>query len=178
MLVSFQGGGAAPIVYSHWPDRLLYLDDEHKPGSAFKFGRNLCTYARSVGLYDAIATRSLIIPAIFPGAPTSDAASWLTDTTGPKADWRRFLVSWIERFVDAAKPLAIVVFGRKASQALGIDSDWRGAEYNHAQGFLTSGSAEYRGVPTIFCGHLSQGYVASEALRSLRRAGEIVGTLG
>ena len=65
-LISFQGGGAAPVIYDTWPERLLYLDDEYKLGKSFKFGRNLCTYAREVGIYQTIKESTVAVPAVFP----------------------------------------------------------------------------------------------------------------
>jgi hypothetical protein len=172
-IVSFQGGGASPTVYDTWPDRLLYLDDEYKPGNSFKFGRNLCRYAREVGLYTTLETSTVAVPAVFPGEKASSARLWKA-RSGARSEWRDFSVRWVEKLIDAAKPKVVIVFGSNASWALGLDDAWQRVERNHAQGFMTQGRADYRGVPAVFSGHLSQGYVASEVMRSLASARAII----
>lgn len=96
-LISFQGGGAAPVVHDTWPTRLLYLDD------AYSFGPPLRRFAREAGLMGGLETSSMAMPAVFPQAPLKDAHSWLRKT-GPKMRWRRFSVEWVKRIVAASAP--------------------------------------------------------------------------
>lgn len=171
-LISFQGGGAAPVVYKRWPERLLYLDDENKRGNAFKFGRNLCFYSRQAGLYRTLETSTVAVPAIFPCGPGDLANCWLKGS-GPYARWRRFSVDWVARLVDAFEPKAVVVFGKKAADALGLSPEWRDVEVNPNNNVMTFGRARYRRAEAVYCGHLSQTYVGSAVVRSLRVAAGI-----
>jgi len=176
-LISFQGGGAAPVVYERWPERFRYLDNEHKPGNAFKFGRNLCVYSRQAGLYDVLATSTVAVPAVFPCGPGDFANCWLKGS-GAYARWRRFSVEWVARMVDAFEPKAVLVFGKKAAEALGLSAQWRDVEVNPNNNFMTFGRARYGRTEAIFCGHLSQGYVGSAVVRSLRVAADVAGEAG
>jgi hypothetical protein len=172
-VISFQGGGAAPVVYDKWPARLLYLDDEFKPGNAFKFGRHLCRYAREVGMYDVLVNSTVAVPAVFPGGPESSAGAWLGQG-GPHKRWRDFSVAWVQRFVDACRPKVVIVFGGKTSRALGLDDAWRDVAHNHGQGWMTFGRTEWRGFQTLFTTHLSRP-VRDEVIRALTVAREIIG---
>jgi hypothetical protein len=172
-LVSFQGGGAAPVIYDRWPERLLCLDDEFKPGDAFKFGRHLCRYARESDLYDVLETSTVAVPAVFPGGPESTANAWL-DRTGVRRRWREFSAGWVGRLVDACRPKVIIVFGAKTSTALGLDGSWRDVAHNHGQGWMTFGRTEWRGAPTIFTTHLSRP-VRDEVVRAFATARTLAG---
>lgn len=172
-LISFQGGGAAPLIYETWPERLLYLEDEFKSGHGFKFGKNLCRYAKDAGLDQILAMSTMAIPVVFCGEKVGNAGKWMA-RSGPRAHWRDFSVSWVERIIDAARPKAIIVFGDKTSKTLGLSGEWSNCEYNHGQGFMTQGLTEYRNIPTVYCGHLSQGFVGAEVVRSFDSARKII----
>jgi hypothetical protein len=172
-LISFQGGGAAPVDHGTWLERLLYIDDEHKPGNAFKFGRSHCRYAREAGLYTTLQRSTVAVPAVFPGGPEREAGRWLV-RNGPRARWREFSVGWVKRFVDAFRPKVIAVFGDKTAQALGLDGTWRDVSHKHGQGWMTCGLNEWRGVPTVYTTHLSRP-VRHEAVRALLTARELIG---
>ena len=84
---------------------------------------------------------------------------------GPKARWREFSKSWTERLVEAQRPKVLLVFGEKASTVLGIE--WHDIERKHKQNHMTFARADWRGIPVVFCHHLSIGCPESEAIRCM-----------
>jgi hypothetical protein len=172
MMISFEDGGADGRFQLTWPDRLLYLYDEAKSGNAFKFGRTLCACANEAGVCDPLASSCVATCAIFPQATEADAGRWLTGGP-PWADWRAFWTGWVRRFVAAFAPRVIVVFGDKASRALGLAERWPDVARNHGQGWMTFGRTDWLGVPTLFTTHLSR-TVLRDAVRALATARGLV----
>lgn len=168
MLVSFQGGGgdSSPSRLT-WPERLLYLDNE------FDFGRALRSQFREAGLYETLATRTVAMAACFPEAPASESNRWMAKR-GPRADWRAFSSNWVRWMVLAMRPRAVLVFGKKASQAVGLDDRWSD-ETLDSRGWRAFGRAELEGCPAVYCQHLSQGWGRECVQTSLREVGRIVG---
>ena len=168
MLVSFQGGGgdSSPSRLT-WPERLLYL------GNEFDFGRALRSQFREAGLYETLATRTVAMAACFPEAPASESNRWMAKR-GPRADWRAFSSNWVRRMVLAMRPRAVLVFGKKASQAMGLDDRWSD-ELLDPRGWRAFGRAELEGCPAVYCQHLSQGWARECVQTSLREVGRIVG---
>ena len=154
-LVSFQGGGGDTSPSRRtWPPRLLYLDDSHK------FGQVLRKNFREAGLYEMLEKRTVAMASCFPEALRDEASKW-TRKTGPRAEWRRFSSSWVRRMIDAMRPRAVVVFGQKASDALGLNNQWRDAKDQPRRG-MVFGHAEVEGCPAVYCHHLSQGWKKEE----------------
>ncbi len=160
-LVSFQGGGGdrSPLRLE-WPDRLLYLDDE------FKFGRELRRAFKEAGLYDTLEHRTVAMAACFPEAPTSEAGKW-SAKGGPRADWREFSSCWVRRMLRAMQPCAVLVFGGRANEALGLADRWRDAEHRHTDEHLVYERTEIEDIPAVYCRHLSQGAARGEVQRCL-----------
>ena len=168
MLVSFQGGGGERSPTRHtWPDRLLYLDDD------YHFGRALRTQFRAAGLSETLETRTVAMSACFPEAPACEADRWMRKT-GPQAEWREFSSDWVRRMLRAMRPRAVVVFGAKASEALGLEGDWRNERLRDSDGHRVYGVAEIEGCPAVYCHHLSQGYSGHWVQTCLREVGRIV----
>ncbi len=157
-IITFQGGGADKSVQASAPKRLLYR------GDPYKFGTALRRYMGAVGLSDTLANRTVAQAVIFPQAPTSQAGGWMAKT-GPKARWREFSKDWTTRLVEAQQPKVVLVFGGKASAVLGIE--WREIERKHKQYHMTFARADWMGIPTVFCHHLSIGCPESEAIRCM-----------
>ena len=186
-LISFQGGGAEPVIYDTWPNKFLYVDDYENPlkkktGNKFSFEKKLCKYAEEIGIYQTIKESTVAVPAVFPGAKSDDATKWANSKPGPKTDWRKFSVSWVERFVDEVKPKAIIVFGQKASKAIGLKGKWENVEGTpNRSGTIKMkfGTTIYRGFETVFCYHLSypDGYGGEWVKKSLRHAAKVAGML-
>ena len=158
-LITFQGGGADTTIQKSPPSQLLYRNDP------YKFGTALRKYMAVAGLSETLNNRTVAQSVIFPQAPTSQAASWMSKA-GPKARWRIFSKEWTERLLDAQKPKAILVFGDKASNVIGIE--WRDVERRHKQNHMTFARADWRGIPVVFCHHLSIGCPADEAVRCMQ----------
>ena len=169
MLVSFQGGGgdSSPSEPS-WPERLRYLDSE------FDFGRDLRSQFLEAGLYDTLATRTVAMAACFPEAPASESARWMAKR-GPRADWRAFSSSWVRRMVSAMRPRAVLLFGKKASDAVGLAERWRD-EVLDSRRWRAFGRAELEGCPAVYCQHLSQGWAREWVQASLGEVGRAIGT--
>ncbi len=92
--------------------------------------------------------------------------------TGPHSVWRRHSADWVKRLVKAIKPKVVIVFGDRASRV--FDIGWEEVEHKHGQGHQTFGVSTFQGAPAVFCHHLSQGYVKSEALKCFRYAKELI----
>ncbi len=92
--------------------------------------------------------------------------------TGPHAAWRRHSAGWVERLVNATYPKVVMVFGNKTSEV--FDIRWEKIERIHSQGHQTFGVSTLQGAPAVFCHHLSQSFVRSEALKCFRYAKRIV----
>ena len=165
LLLSFQGGGADQVVQKEWPKKLLYLDDPHKFGSTL---RALC---RDAGLSGSLESSAMAFPAVFPQAPTSEAGRWEKGPE-PYSIWRHHSVDWIERLVKAIRPKVVIVFGDRASRV--FDIRWEKIERFHSQNHQTFGLSTFQGIPAVFCHHLSQGYVKSEALKCFRHAKRLI----
>ena len=74
--------------------------------------------------------------------------------------------------VKEIKPKVVMVFGGKASKV--FDISWKKVEHNHGARHQTFGVSTFEGAPAVFCHHLSQGYVKSEALKCFRYAKELI----
>ena len=74
----------------------------------------------------------------------------------------------------AMRPRAVLVFGKKASQAMGLDDRWSD-ELLDSRGWRTFGRAELEGCPAVYCQQLSQGWERECMQTSLREVGRIVG---
>lgn len=161
-LVSFQGaaGDQSPSRRA-WPDRLLYLQDD------FRFGRRLRKEFRTAGIAEMLAHRTVAMAACFPEAPASESKRWMGKADA-RAQWREFSTDWVKRMMRAMRPRAILVFGQKASMALGLEDIWRDRELRK------SGRHEVEGCPAILCHHLSQGCGTDEMQACLRKLKQIV----
>jgi hypothetical protein len=84
---------------------------------------------------------------------------------GAKSTLARVLKNWTTRLVEAQRPKVVLVFGEKASAVLGIE--WREIERKHKQNHMTFARADWRGIPAVFCHHLSIGCPESEAIRCM-----------
>ena len=146
-LVSFQGGGQddSPSRQT-WPPRLLYLDDAHK------FGQVLRKNFREAGLYEMLEKRTVAMATCFPEAPRDEASKWM-QKRGPRAEWRRFSSAWVRRMIDAMRPRAVLVFGKKASDALGLNSQW--CDVKKQPHRMIVRRTEVEGCPAVYCPHLS-----------------------
>ena len=165
-LVSFQGGGGDRMDTARsWPERLLYLDDE------FVFGRTLRGQCKLAGLGEVLEKRTVAMAACFPEAPSAEARLW-TAKSGARAEWRAFSVAWVRKMLAAMSPRAVVVFGKKASQAMELDH-W-GDEQCDARGWQAFGRAEVEGCPAVYCQHLSQGWMREHVQMSLREAVRLI----
>ena len=170
-LVTFQGGGGdrSPSAPS-WPSRLVYLDDD------FAFGRALRDQFHAAGLYENLEKRTVALAACFPEAPSGQAKLW-TRKNGPTAEWREFSVAWVKRMLGAMRPRVVIVFGKNASQAMGLDGVWRDEECD-TRGWPAFGRAEIENCPALYCQHLSQGWKRACVQRSLRAAGHLLRSEG
>ena len=164
LLLSFQGGGHTyREVQDTWPQKLLYVDSPYKFGTAL---RGLC---HDTGLSSSLQSSTMAFPAVFPQAPSS--RGWM-NKTGPRAEWRRHSAYWVKRLVKVIKPKVVIVFGENTSKV--FDINWEKVERNHGGGQRTFGISKFQGAPAIFCHHLSQGYVESEALKCFSYAKRII----
>lgn len=168
MLVSFQGGsGDKSPSKPTWPERFRYLD------SKFDFGRALRSQFREAGLYETLEKRTVAMAACFPEAPASESNRWMAKR-GPRAEWREFSSNWVRRMVAAMHPRAVLLFGKKASKAVGLDDGWSDETFD-SRGWRAFGRAELEGCPTVYCQHLSQGWSRQSVQTSLREVGRIIG---
>ena len=112
-VVPFQGGGEdASSSRRTWPERLLYLCD------CYRFGSALRKHFRQAGLFKTLEKRTVAMAACFPEVPASEAGSWMAKS-GPKAEWREFSTNWVRRMLREMRPHMVLVFGGKANEALG-----------------------------------------------------------
>lgn len=166
-LVSFQGGGGdrSPSARS-WPEKLLYLDDD------FSFGEALRSQFAVAGMLETLERRTVAMASCFPEAPSCEAGRWMRKT-GARANWRKFSVAWVRRMLAAMSPRVVLVFGKKASQAMGMEDEWRAEEWDSRRwrGF---GRAEIEGCPALYCQHLSQGWTTDYVQMSIREAGRLI----
>ncbi len=165
LLLSFQGGGGDPEVQKTWPQKLLYLDSPRNFGTAL---RGLC---RETGLYSSLQSSAMAFPTVFPQAPSEDAGRW-EKGSGSYSEWRDHSTRWVRRLVKVIKPKAVMVFGGRASRV--FDIRWENVERNHGGRHQTFGTSTFQGAPAVFCHHLSQGYVKSEALKCFDYAKKLV----
>lgn len=166
LLLSFQGAGNTDeSVNDTWPERLRSLD------SPSKFNRTLRGLCRETGLNSSLRSSTMAFPSVFPQAPSEEASLWM-NKNGPRAKWRRHSVYWVKRLVKEIKPKMVIVFGERTSKA--FDIHWDRVERNHARGLRTFGVSEFQGAPAVFCSHLSQGYVKSEALKCFSHAKKLI----
>lgn len=166
VLVSFQGGAGdrSPTKWE-WPDKLVYLD------SRFAFGRNLTKLFNEAGHASMLKYRTTAITTCFPEARANDASKWIRKT-GAYALWRNFSSNWARRMLRAMQPRSIIVFGKKASQSLGLEGCWSDVKRNgNGQWY---GHTEIEGCPAVYCHHLSQGYKKSQVHYCLRAVESIV----
>ena len=171
MLVSFQGGaGDNSPSEPTWPDRLRYLDSE------FGFGRAMRRQFREAGLYETLEARTVAMAACFPEAPANESNLWMAKR-GARADWREFSSNWVRRMVSAMRPRAVLLFGKKASKAVGLDDRW-GDEVLDSRGWRAFARAELEGCPAVYCQHLSQGWKREWVQISLREVERIIGARG
>ena len=168
MLVSFQGGGGdnSPSEPT-WPVRFRYLDSE------FDFGRALRSQFREAGLYETLEKRTVAMAACFPEAPVSESNRWMAKR-GPRAEWREFSSNWVRRMVAAMRPRAVLLFGKKASKAVGLDDRWSDETFDSRR-WREFGRAELEGCPAVYCQHLSQGWQRRSVQTSLGEVGRIIG---
>lgn len=166
-LVSFQGGGGdrSPSVRS-WPEKLLYLDDD------FSFGRALRSQFAAVGMVETLERRTVAMASCFPEAPSGEANRWMRKV-GARANWREFSVVWVRQMLAAMSPRVTLVFGKKASQAMGMDDEWR-EEERDSRGWRGFGRAEIEGCPALYCQHLSHGWKTEYVQMSIREAGRLI----
>lgn len=165
-IITFQGGGADMNTQTAPPPRLIYRDDP------YKFGTMLRKYMSKVLLTEVLNKSTIALPSVFPQAPMREAGSWMA-SSGPKADWRHFSVSWTKRLIEQMSPKVILVFGDKAASALEIK--WCDVEREHPQNHMTFARAIWNGVPVVFCHHLSIGCPEKAAMRSLEEAALLIG---
>lgn len=166
-LVSFQGGGGDDSPSRRtWPGRLLYLDDH------FAFGRTLRRQFDDAGLDEVLRERTVAMAACFPEARTSESGRW-TSKSGPRAEWREFSSAWVRRMLAAMRPRAVLVFGTKASLALGLEERWRNVEQD-SRGWRAFGRATIEDCPAVYCQHLSQGWMRRWVQMSLREVACLV----
>ena len=164
LFLSFQGGGHTyHDVQDTWPEKLLYID------SPYTFGTRLREMCYATGLSSSLQSSAMAFPAVFPQAPSS--RQWM-NKTGPHAEWRSHSAYWVKRLAKVIKPKVVIVFGKNTSEV--FDISWDKVERNHGGGFQTFGVSTFQGAPTVFCGHLSQGYVKSEALKSFSYAKRLI----
>lgn len=142
------------MVQRKWPSELLYLYSPERSGKKYKFGKRLRELCRATGLYQSLETSTMAFPAVFPQGPEPEANSWMRKT-GPHSDWRHHSVKWVKRLARVIEPKAVMVFGKKTSDAL--DIRWDRVKHNHGQNWQTYGESEFQGIPAVYCSHLSRG---------------------
>ena len=150
-VVSFQGGGqdTSPSPRT-WPKRLLYLDDP------YRFGERLREHFCNAGLFETLEKRTVAMAACFPEARWFEAGRWAVKS-GAKAEWREFSSNWVRRMLHAMRPRVVLVFGIKASDALGLKKAWRDVKRRGSDRHPVYGRAELEGFPAVYCHHLSRG---------------------
>lgn len=166
-LVSFQGGGEdqSPSRPT-WPERLVYIDDRYKFGSALR--RNF----REAGLSETLAKRTVAMAACFPEATSAEANKWMCKR-GARAEWRTFSSDWVKRLIGAMRPRAVLLFGDKASRSLGLHHQWRDVQSRPKRGRVYA-RGEIDGFPAVYCHHLSQGWAKAEVQECLAEVKRLV----
>ena len=118
IMVSFQNHDCGRPLFDPagqpWPKRLVHADDKLDP---FPFGARLRRVFAAHGLTRTLSERTLAVNAIYPNAPAADAEIWLRGM-GSYAAWRRFSTAWTALLVEQIRPKAVLLLGRKASQAI------------------------------------------------------------
>ena len=146
LLISFQGGANTHRdIHYTWPEKLLYLKSK-------RFGAALRNRCRDTCLYRSLERSAMALPAVFPQASDGESGDWGDNAIGAYADWRAHSVHWVKRLTRQIHPKVVIVFGKNASQALGID--WKRKERT-ARG-LTFGVSTFEGYPAVFSMHLSR----------------------
>ena len=164
-LVSFQGGGGDTSPSRRtWPQRLLYLDD------TYQFGGKLRMNFQEAGLYEMLEKRTVAMAACFP--EDKNARKW-TKKQGPEAEWRTFSSAWTCRLIDAMRPCAVLVFGKDASDALGLGNQWRDKEYGTGSRGMIFARGEAEGCPAVYCHH-PRGWANHEVQACLAEVKRIV----
>ena len=166
-LVSFQGGAEdrSPSRET-WPGQLVYLSDSYNFGSALRqnFG--------AAALSETLAKRTVAMATCFPEATRAEAGKWMVKQ-GPRAEWRMFSSEWVKRMIAAMRPRAVLLFGDKASRALGLRDQWRDVQLRPRRGMVYA-RGEVEGFPAVYCHHLSQGWAKEEVQTCLAEVKRIV----
>ena len=165
LLLSFQGGGEDQVVQKEWPTKLLYVDSPHK------FGTTLRSLCHDTGLLSSLQSSAMAFPAVFPQARTREADRW-EKGPAPYSVWRHHSADWVQRLVKTIRPKVVIVFGNRASRV--FDIRWEKVERQHQQNHQTFGVSTFQGTPAVFCHHLSQGFVRSEALKCFEYAKRLI----
>ena len=166
-LVSFQGGGEDQSPSRRtWPERLVYIDDHYKFGSALR--RNF----REAGLSETLAKRTVAMAACFPEATSAEAKKWMCKR-GIRAEWRTFSSDWVKRLIGVMRPRAVLLFGDKASRSLGLHHQWRDVQSRPKRGMVYA-RGEIDGFPAVYCHHLSQGWAKAEVQECLAEVKRLV----
>ena len=167
-LVTFQGGGedSSPSRRT-WPERLLYLDD------TYPFGTRLRKEFRDADMFETLEKRTVAMAACFPEARSKDAGSWMVKR-GLKAEWRMFSTNWVKRMIRETRPRVVLVFGGKASEALGLKNEWHDVEWRCSDSHMVYGRAEIEGFPAVYCHHLSQGASADGVQKCLDEVNQLI----
>ena len=181
-LVSFQGGGEDQSPSRRtWPERLVYIDDHYKFGSALR--RNF----REAGLHvpqlershraggrlsETLAKRTVAMAACFPEATSAEANKWMCKR-GARAEWRTFSSDWVKRLIGVMRPRTVLLFGDKASRSLGLHHQWRDVQSRPKRGMVYA-RGEIDGFPAVYCHHLSQGWAKAEVQECLAEVKRLV----
>ena len=136
-LVSFQGAGEdrSPSRPT-WPERLLYLDD------TYRFGKRLRKEFRDAGLRETLEKRTVAMAAYFIEAGDSEA---------DQAAWQAFSTKWVMRMLRATRPCVVLVIGRDASDALGLEDKWCDVKTGTGTKGRVYGRAEIGCSPVVYC---------------------------
>ena len=76
--------------------------------------------------------------------------------------------------VAAMHPRAVLLFGKKASKAVGVDDRWSDEIFDSRR-WRAFGRTELEGCPAVYCQHLSQGWQRRSVQTSLREVRRIIG---
>ena len=136
-LVSYQGGGedrsrSCPT----WPERLIYLDDD------YRYGRRLRREFCRAGLFETLEKRTVAMAACFPEAGESEA---------DQVEWRAFSTKWVKRMLRATRPRVVLVFGSKASDALGLEDKWCHVKRGPGRRGKVYGRTKIECSPAVYC---------------------------
>lgn len=163
LILTFQGAGDDGITQKEWPSKLLFLN------SPYKFGRELRRLCCATGWFRSLQNSAMALPAVFPQSKKSSV--WLKQSD-PYARWRRHSVDWVERLTDEIQPKVVMVLGEQTSKALKLE--WKRERRGPGRQGRLFGTSVFRGLPTVYCHHLSQGYDWKEALRCFHYARELL----